>query len=97
MGAEIRDNIRDNQGLFSVIKDVHVGDFVELFGDRQFFKRREGDERYGGYITSMDKGIIGISPTHPLNNWHGYTDENINPSQKITEINIRLIKRYRIL
>lgn len=88
---------------FSITKDIHIGDLVELLVDGKFFDTPNGRyERYSGYIASIRPSVIGVSQTHHNNKYHRYVEgvegkTNKNQSQSIVEIETRHIKEYRIL
>tara|TARA_Y100000310_G_C20054941_1_gene522305 strand:+ start:96 stop:395 length:300 start_codon:yes stop_codon:yes gene_type:complete len=84
-------NETNEEGIPSIMKIVHIGDFIELIYD-------SGNERtHGGYITLLtsdgpkaDEGkekvyVLGISSTHP----------NHNVEQEV--IWADKIKRFRII
>jgi len=88
-----------SSGESLITKDVHVGDLVELLVDGKFFQRNDGmDERYAGYITFISHSVLGLSPTHADNNYHGYTSGE-NKLQKRISVSIETyhVKKYRII
>ncbi len=101
MTREVRDNVKDDKGLFSLLKVVCVGDFVELIGDRGFFQKGDNEppEKYAGYVASLTDKDLGISTTPNSNRFHGYNSASgiINQPRNVTEIEIRLITSYRKL
>ena len=87
----------------SILRDIHLGDLVELLADGKFFNRNDGQyERYGGYVSLITKNTIGVSATNPENRVHGYTGTGVvggfnRRQQEVIEIDTYLIKKYRVL
>mgnify|MGYP001562879743 CR=1 FL=1 len=81
--------------------NIHIGDIVEILADGKFFQRGDEEfERYGGYVSSINGIIIGLSPTHHENRFHGYEINEINqPKSKRVETRIEIdrIIKYRTL
>ena len=90
---------------FSIVRDVNVGDLVELFVDGEFFQRSDGQyEKYAGYVASIDNVTIILSPTHHKNIRHGYVrelgckEDSEHPRNRaITEIETYCVQKYRVL
>ncbi len=88
----------------SLLKQVHIGDLVELLGNERFFrcfktKDLSESERYAGYVVLVDKSVIGLSPSHPNNRFHGYVggkSDQEHQEQKVTLIEVKYIAEYRI-
>ena len=87
----------------SILRDILLGDLVELLADGKFFNRNDGQyERYGGYVSLITKNTIGVSATNPENRVHGYTGTGVvggfnRRQQEVIEIDTYLIKKYRVL
>ena len=82
----------------SILKRVHIGDFVELFVDAAFFGSACEYERYGGFVTSIDNYIIGLSASHPNNKYHGYDAKSEKCTEmKTTQMCLSRIKKYKVL
>jgi hypothetical protein len=81
----------------NMLKDVHVGDHVELLADAKFFEAKK-NERYAGFVVSLDATAIGLSPTHPNNKRHGYVaGEAYQQVQQVTRLEISHVDSYRVI
>jgi len=81
-------------------KKLHIEDAVELTVDGGFFEKSGGkDEKYLGYVASLDSRVIGLSVTSPSNKFHGYTDRksSLILNMNVVEIDTRHVRDYRIL
>ena len=97
MTSNIMKENRIENGERSIIKDIRIGDLVELLVDGKFFGRNDGNfEAYAGYVASITESIIGISATHPSNLRHGHFSGREQQKQHITEIEAALIRKYAI-
>ena len=82
----------------SILKRVHIGDFVELLVDGAFFESAREYERYGGFITSIDNYMIGLSASHPSNRYHGYDAKSEKCTEiKTTQMCLSRVKKYKVL
>ncbi len=88
----------DVRGGHSILETVRLGDFIECGVDGRFFQRADGNnERYAGYVTVIKQEEIELSPTHPSNRCHGYSDKGTNDRPQVTvPILVHLIRNYWI-
>ena len=90
---EIKENKPDvDGGVSSIMHDLHLGNFVELYLDGTFFGRTdEKYENYGGHVTLLEGRTIGLSITPKENKQHGYLRET---EQDVVEISSDHVRRY---
>jgi len=86
----------------SILRDIHLGDLVELLVDGNYFFRMDGQhERYAGYVTITAHNLIGLSPTHTENKRHGTDDGRLSNynyyEQKTVGVSPQHVIKYRIL
>ena len=106
LDRDVRDGEWVDAGIYPIARNIWPGDFIKFEVDGKFFGRKDGtDELYGGYVVSIavgsDSGCISFSTSSWHNNFHSYsfrvTEERDQKTQRISEMDIRYIKKYRIL
>ena len=81
----------------SIVRDVRIGDLVELFVYEQFSQGIEKHERYAGYVASISYVSISLSPTHHENRRHGYIPGEKSKDRVTTEIETFRVREYSLL
>lgn len=82
----------------SIMRNVRVGDFIELAINGTFFNRSDGgQEKYGGYVHQIGTHSMHLATTAPMNVSHGYDGKSqALRSPHLTEITFAQIMHYRI-
>ncbi|MBW2991541.1 hypothetical protein KY348_07630 [Candidatus Woesearchaeota archaeon] len=77
------------------IEKIHIGDLVMLSLNGAFFRRKDDlPERYAGFVTQIQPGLIGISTTHHNNKSHGYVSLEEEQQKVITKISLVQVLNY---
>jgi hypothetical protein len=82
----------------SILREVHVGDLVELVLQGVPRGSVDYEERIAGYISALTQKEIGVTATHPRNRFNGYAPDGSEvPSPHLINVSLERIKKYSIL